>query len=216
MILVCKIQVYKKLQKVQHIFSETSEISLNFDISQKLPLRLDYTSNPFKKKHFQPSPSFNTKNEWQSNVSQKGFYNQSARCYKSGMGFNFYKKRTQPQQFRKSPTSKKSRKQVHKKYNTCSSSSKGIVHQASGGYVSSWRHFFAQLGKSDKQQKHFELGQGIRTKIFIGTISKQGSEKHAYVKRGKMLVEQEIQKLLRKGAITRTNNCKNELSTTFF
>ena len=40
MILVCKIQVYKKFQKVQHIFSETWEISLNFSIGQKLPLTL--------------------------------------------------------------------------------------------------------------------------------------------------------------------------------
>ena len=40
MILVHKIQLYKKFQKVQHIFSETSDIYLNFDIGQKLPLRL--------------------------------------------------------------------------------------------------------------------------------------------------------------------------------
>ena len=39
-ILVCKIQVYKKFQKVQQIFSETSDISLNIGIGHKLPLRL--------------------------------------------------------------------------------------------------------------------------------------------------------------------------------
>ena len=40
MILVCKIQVCKKFQKVQHIFSGTLDISINFAICQKLPVRL--------------------------------------------------------------------------------------------------------------------------------------------------------------------------------
>ena len=60
MILVCKIQVYKKLQKVQHIFSETSEISLNFDISQKLLLRLS---------KYNPSPSSSTIHQTRSRKS---------------------------------------------------------------------------------------------------------------------------------------------------
>ena len=38
------------------------------------------------------------------------FYNQSIRGYRSGVRFNFYKKGTQPKQFRKSSTSQKSRK----------------------------------------------------------------------------------------------------------
>ena len=45
MILVCKIKVYKKLQKVQHIFSETSGISLNFGIGHKLPQNTPPTSS---------------------------------------------------------------------------------------------------------------------------------------------------------------------------
>ena len=69
------------------------------------------TSNQFKKQSFHPGLSLTRFGQ--------GFYNQSTRGYKSGIGFNVYKKRTQPQQFRKSSTSQKSRKQVHKKFNSC-------------------------------------------------------------------------------------------------
>ena len=103
------------------------------------------------------------------------------------MGFNFYKKGTQPLQFRKCFSSQKSRKQVHEKFNTCSSASKGIIHQDPGRYVSSWtdKAFFALLGNTDKRQKHSERGQKIRTKIFIRTSSEQGSKRHEYVNGGK-------------------------------
>ena len=47
MIPVCKIQVRKKFRKVQYIFSETSDISLNFGIGHKLPPVLSkYTPSP--------------------------------------------------------------------------------------------------------------------------------------------------------------------------
>ena len=47
MIPVCKIQVRKKFRKVQYIFSETSDISLNFGIGHKSPPGLSkYTPSP--------------------------------------------------------------------------------------------------------------------------------------------------------------------------
>ena len=79
--------------------------------------------------------------------------------------------------------SRSARKQAHKKFSTCLSSSKGTVHQDSGGYISFWtdKAFFLQLEKYDKWQKHSEHGQGIRTKFFTRTSSEQVSEKHEYV-----------------------------------
>ena len=79
--------------------------------------------------------------------------------------------------------SRSARKQAHKQFSTCLSSSKGTVHQDSGGYISFWtdKAFFLQLEKYDKWQKHSEHGQGIRTKFFTRTSSEQVSEKHEYV-----------------------------------
>ena len=55
------------------------------------------------------------------------------------------------------------------------------------GYISSWRDktFVPQLGKTDRQQRHFEHCWRVRTKIFIKTSSKQSSKKHEYFNGGK-------------------------------
>ena len=163
------------------------------------------TLNQFKKQPFQPDALFDTEIGRRSNVHQKGFYNQITMGYKPGTEFNFYKKETQlpiQSEIRNLHCVKSVQMQSYfwsvfscvrtriwtlftqcQRANTCLSSSKGTVHQDSGGYISFWtdKAFFLQLEKCDKWQKYSEHGQGIRTKFFIRTSSKQVSEKHEYV-----------------------------------
>ena len=72
------------------------------------------------------------------------------------------------------------------------------------------------MGKIEKRQKHSEHGQRIRTKIFIRTSSKKGSEKHESVKGGKDASGTGNSGTAEEGAITRTNYCKNEFVWNFF
>ena len=198
------------------------------------------TLNQFKKQPFQPDALFDTEIGRRSNVHQKGFYNQITMGYKPGTEFNFYKKETQlpiQSEIRNLHCVKSVQMQSYfwsvfscvrtriwtlftqcQKANTCLSSSKGTVHQDSGGYISFWtdKAFFLQLENVTSGKSILSMVKELELNFLSEPVQNRFPKSMNMSKKAKMLVENEIQRLLRKEAITRTNYCKNKFVSNHF
>ena len=199
------------------------------------------TSNQFKKQPFQPDALFDTEIGRRSNVHQKGFYNQITMGYKPGTEFNFYKKETQlpiQSEIRNlhcvksvqmqsyfwsklfpvfGPVfgyfSRSSRKQTHVCPLVKERPIKIPEDISPSGRI---RHFFSNWKNMTSGKSILSMVKELELNFLSEPVQNRFPKSMNMSKKARMLVENEIQRLLRKEAITRTNYCKNKFVSNHF
>ena len=198
------------------------------------------TSNQFKKQPFQPDALFDTEIGRRSNVHQKGFYNQITMGTSQVRSSTFIRKKPSFQSNRKSEIytvwkvskcrvisgpyfpvfrpvfghfSRSARKQTH----VCPLVKERFIKIpediSPSGRI---RHFFSNWKNMTSGKSILSMVKELELNFLSEPVQNRFPKSMNMSKKARMLVENEIQRLLRKEAITRTNYCKNKFVSNHF